>query len=74
MCACSECLPAVSILIASASVPGGSSHQSMLPYTLNNQYACCQVTLLGYALDTFPQGFAKGDLQNALDGLEWGAS
>ena len=33
-----------------------------------------QVTLLGYALDTFPQGFAKGDLQNALDGLEWGAS
>ena len=35
---------------------------------------CLQVTLLGYALDTFPQGFAKGDLQNALDGLEWGAS
>ena len=32
------------------------------------------VTLLGYALDTFPKGFAKGDLQNALDGLEWGAS
>ncbi len=33
-----------------------------------------QVTLLGYSLDTFPQGFAKGDLQNALDGLQWGAS
>ncbi len=32
------------------------------------------MTLLGYALDTFPQGFAKGDIQNALDGLEWGAS
>jgi hypothetical protein len=32
------------------------------------------VTLLGYSLDTFPQGFAKGDLQNALDGLQWGAS
>ena len=32
-----------------------------------------QVTLLGYSLDTFPQGFAKGDLDNALDGLQWGA-
>lgn len=29
--------------------------------------------MLGYSIDTFPEGFAKGDLQNALDAMDWGA-
>lgn len=29
--------------------------------------------MLGYSIESFPQGFAKGDLQNALDAMDWGA-
>ena len=28
---------------------------------------------MAYSIDTFPEGFAKGDLQNAVDAMDWGA-